>query len=86
MDTISVCPEKVHWSWIFLPVVLLILLFPPGLGLNVHLLYLGESSPRKLRGFLSLTGSIFIGLGKLTGQILGIKYGHKTELYGLKIL
>ncbi|XP_056885962.1 solute carrier family 2, facilitated glucose transporter member 11 isoform X1 [Takifugu flavidus] len=50
-----------------------------GLGLNVHLMYLGESSPKKLRGFLTLTGSIFIALGKLTGQIVGIKELMGTE-------
>ncbi|XP_061788654.1 solute carrier family 2, facilitated glucose transporter member 11-like [Nerophis lumbriciformis] len=44
-----------------------------GLGLSVHLMYLGESSPKKLRGFLTLTSSIFIGLGKVMGQIIGIK-------------
>ncbi|XP_069546709.1 solute carrier family 2, facilitated glucose transporter member 11-like [Brachyistius frenatus] len=44
-----------------------------GLGLSVHLMYLGESSPKKLRGFMTLTSSIFIGLGKVTGQIIGIK-------------
>ncbi|CAI5687340.1 unnamed protein product [Oreochromis niloticus] len=44
-----------------------------GLGLSVHLMYLSESSPKKLRGFLTLTSSIFIGLGKVVGQIIGIK-------------
>ncbi|XP_053723771.1 solute carrier family 2, facilitated glucose transporter member 11-like [Synchiropus splendidus] len=44
-----------------------------GLGLSVHLMYLGESSPKQLRGFLTLTSSIFIGFGKLVGQIIGIK-------------
>ncbi|KAM7402194.1 hypothetical protein PAMP_017458 [Pampus punctatissimus] len=44
-----------------------------GLGLSVHLMYLGESSPKKLRGFLTLTSSIFIGFGKVMGQIIGIK-------------
>nr|XP_061813653.1 solute carrier family 2, facilitated glucose transporter member 11-like [Nerophis lumbriciformis] len=44
-----------------------------GLGLNVQLMYLGESSPKKLRGFLTLTGSIFIGLGKVMAQIISIK-------------
>ncbi|XP_076012961.1 solute carrier family 2, facilitated glucose transporter member 5-like [Genypterus blacodes] len=50
-----------------------------GLGLSVHLMYLGECSPKKLRGFLTLTGSIFIGLGKVTGQIIGIKEIMGTE-------
>uniref|UniRef100_A0A3B4A6V0 Solute carrier family 2, facilitated glucose transporter member 5 n=1 Tax=Periophthalmus magnuspinnatus TaxID=409849 RepID=A0A3B4A6V0_9GOBI len=44
-----------------------------GLGLSVHLMYLGESSPKALRGFLTLTGSIFIAFGKVFGQIIGIK-------------
>ncbi|XP_046882508.1 solute carrier family 2, facilitated glucose transporter member 11-like [Hypomesus transpacificus] len=44
-----------------------------GLGLSVNLMYLGESSPKKMRGFMSLTCSIFIGLGKIIGQILGIR-------------
>ncbi|XP_071383050.1 solute carrier family 2, facilitated glucose transporter member 11-like [Centroberyx affinis] len=50
-----------------------------GLGLSVHLMYLGESSPKKLRGFLTLTSSIFIGLGKVMGQIVGIKELMGTE-------
>ncbi|XP_058486789.1 solute carrier family 2, facilitated glucose transporter member 11-like isoform X3 [Solea solea] len=50
-----------------------------GLGLSVHLMYLGESSPKKLRGFLTLTGSIFIGFGKVMGQIIGIKEMMGTE-------
>ncbi|XP_020789909.1 solute carrier family 2, facilitated glucose transporter member 11-like [Boleophthalmus pectinirostris] len=44
-----------------------------GLGVSVHLMYLGESSPKELRGFLTLTGSIFIAFGKVFGQIIGIK-------------
>ncbi|KAF3856264.1 hypothetical protein F7725_016987 [Dissostichus mawsoni] len=50
-----------------------------GLGLSVHLMYLGESSPKKLRGFMTLTGSIFIGFGKVIGQIIGIKEIMGTE-------
>uniref|UniRef100_A0A3Q2W6Z3 Solute carrier family 2, facilitated glucose transporter member 11-like n=1 Tax=Haplochromis burtoni TaxID=8153 RepID=A0A3Q2W6Z3_HAPBU len=49
-----------------------------GLGLCVHLMYLCESSPQKLRGFLTLTSSIFIGLGKVVGQIIGIKLMEQT--------
>uniref|UniRef100_A0A3B4G8M8 Solute carrier family 2, facilitated glucose transporter member 11-like n=1 Tax=Pundamilia nyererei TaxID=303518 RepID=A0A3B4G8M8_9CICH len=49
-----------------------------GLGLCVHLMYLCESSPQKLRGFLTLTSSIFIGLGKVMGQIIGIKLMEQT--------
>ncbi|XP_035651927.1 solute carrier family 2, facilitated glucose transporter member 11-like isoform X1 [Oncorhynchus keta] len=50
-----------------------------GMGLSVHLMYLGESSPKKLRGFLTLTSSIFIGLGKVMGQIVGIKEVMGTD-------
>ncbi|XP_036382178.1 solute carrier family 2, facilitated glucose transporter member 11-like [Megalops cyprinoides] len=44
-----------------------------GLGLSVHLMYLGESSPKKMRGFLTLTSSIFSAFGKLVGAIVGIR-------------
>ncbi|XP_041083140.1 solute carrier family 2, facilitated glucose transporter member 11-like isoform X2 [Polyodon spathula] len=44
-----------------------------GIGLNVHLMYLVESSPRELRGFMSLSSCVFIGLGKCLGQIFGLK-------------
>ncbi|XP_041639520.1 solute carrier family 2, facilitated glucose transporter member 11-like [Cheilinus undulatus] len=50
-----------------------------GLGLSVHLMYIGECSPKKLRGFLTLTCSIFIGFGKIMGQIIGIKEMMGTE-------
>ncbi|KAM3622523.1 uncharacterized protein V6R79_026204 [Siganus canaliculatus] len=50
-----------------------------GLGLSVHLMYLGESSPKALRGFLTLTGSIILALGKVLGQIVGIKEMMGTE-------
>uniref|UniRef100_A0AAQ4QF82 Solute carrier family 2, facilitated glucose transporter member 5 n=1 Tax=Gasterosteus aculeatus aculeatus TaxID=481459 RepID=A0AAQ4QF82_GASAC len=50
-----------------------------GLGLSVHLMYLGECSPKKLRGVMTLTGSIFVGFGKVMGQIIGIKELMGTE-------
>uniref|UniRef100_A0A8C7V6S1 Major facilitator superfamily (MFS) profile domain-containing protein n=1 Tax=Oncorhynchus mykiss TaxID=8022 RepID=A0A8C7V6S1_ONCMY len=50
-----------------------------GLGWNVQLMYLGESSPKKLRGFLTITITIFSSLGKVTGQIVGIKELMGTE-------
>lgn len=39
-----------------------------GLGGNVHVIYLGESSPKKIRGMVTLTASTFSSLGKLAGQ------------------
>ncbi|XP_066545318.1 solute carrier family 2, facilitated glucose transporter member 11 isoform X1 [Amia ocellicauda] len=50
-----------------------------GLGLSVHLMYLGECSPKKLRGFLTLSSAIFIGLGKVMGQICGLRELMGTE-------
>ncbi|XP_068598178.1 solute carrier family 2, facilitated glucose transporter member 11-like [Brachionichthys hirsutus] len=47
--------------------------FNNGVGLNVHLMYIGECSPNKLRGFLTSTVSIFAVFGKVFGQIIGIK-------------
>ncbi|CAL8335558.1 unnamed protein product [Merluccius merluccius] len=44
-----------------------------GLGLSVHLMYVGECAPKKRRGFLTLTASIFIAAGKVTGQIIAIR-------------
>lgn len=50
-----------------------------GLGLSVHLMYIGESSPKAFRGLMALTGSIFIAFGKVVGQIIGIKEIMGTE-------
>ncbi|KAL2090971.1 hypothetical protein ACEWY4_013234 [Coilia grayii] len=50
-----------------------------GLGINVHLMYLGESAPKRLRGFLSLTSSMYLSCGKLLGQVIGIKDLMGTE-------
>ncbi|KAM4707283.1 solute carrier family 2, facilitated glucose transporter member 11-like [Discoglossus pictus] len=53
--------------------------FYSGLGLNIHAHYVGESAPRKLRGFLNATGPLFITLGKLCGQIVGLREFFGTE-------
>ncbi|XP_030634468.1 solute carrier family 2 member 9, like 1 [Chanos chanos] len=44
-----------------------------GLGLNIHAIYLGESSPKKLRGMVTLTVATFVSLGKLAGQFAGLR-------------
>ncbi|KAM4050770.1 solute carrier family 2, facilitated glucose transporter member 9-like [Anomaloglossus baeobatrachus] len=44
-----------------------------GLGLNIHSQYVGEISDKKLRGFTNTSLSIFVTIGKLTGQILGLR-------------
>ncbi|XP_035376356.1 solute carrier family 2, facilitated glucose transporter member 11-like isoform X2 [Electrophorus electricus] len=51
--------------------------FTSGLGGSVHVLYLGESSLKELRGMVTLTAAIFLATGKLTGQIMGL-----SELLG----
>lgn len=58
---------------VYAGVLLCFSLCSTGLGVNAHLMYVGECSPKNLRGLLTLTPSIFIGLGKVVGQIIGIK-------------
>ncbi|XP_069835141.1 solute carrier family 2, facilitated glucose transporter member 9-like isoform X2 [Dendropsophus ebraccatus] len=43
-----------------------------GISLSVVPMYLGEISPKNLRGFLGLMPSIFICLGVFTAQVLGL--------------
>ncbi|XP_044131463.1 solute carrier family 2, facilitated glucose transporter member 5-like [Bufo gargarizans] len=44
-----------------------------GLGLNIHSQYAGEIADKKLRGFTSTSISIFVTIGKLAGQLLGLR-------------
>ncbi|XP_053555767.1 solute carrier family 2, facilitated glucose transporter member 9-like [Bombina bombina] len=53
--------------------------FYAGLGVNIHAHYAGECAPRKLRGFLNTTGPLFVTLGKLCGQIVGLREIFGTE-------
>ncbi|KAM6980848.1 solute carrier family 2 member 9, like 1 [Aplochiton taeniatus] len=46
--------------------------FTAGLGSNIHVIYLGESSPKKLRGMVTLTSATFVSIGKLAGQFVGL--------------
>ncbi|KAG7319233.1 hypothetical protein KOW79_017707 [Hemibagrus wyckioides] len=43
-----------------------------GLGGNIHSIYLGESSPKNIRGAVSVTMATFSSIGKLAGQIAGL--------------
>nr|XP_031362129.1 solute carrier family 2, facilitated glucose transporter member 11-like [Lonchura striata domestica] len=45
----------------------------PGFSLNIHPQYVGEISPKKLRGFTNSTVAVFLTLGKLTGQVVGLR-------------
>ncbi|XP_073411907.1 solute carrier family 2, facilitated glucose transporter member 9-like isoform X7 [Dendrobates tinctorius] len=46
--------------------------FAIGISLSVVPMYLGEISPKNLRGFLGLMPSLFICLGVFTAQVLGL--------------
>ncbi|XP_015259602.1 PREDICTED: solute carrier family 2, facilitated glucose transporter member 9-like [Cyprinodon variegatus] len=46
--------------------------YSSGLGVSLHLMYLGEISPRKIRGRVTLTSATFTSLGKLSGQFFGL--------------
>ncbi|KAA0707775.1 Solute carrier family 2, facilitated glucose transporter member 9 [Triplophysa tibetana] len=47
--------------------------FTSGLGGNIHTLYLGESSPKKIRGMVVLTTATFLFFGKLSGQFASLR-------------
>lgn len=49
-------------------------LYLSGVGLSLHVMYVGESSPRKIRGRVTLTVATFLSLGKLSGQFFGLTY------------
>uniref|UniRef100_A0A8C3TEP3 Solute carrier family 2, facilitated glucose transporter member 5 n=1 Tax=Chelydra serpentina TaxID=8475 RepID=A0A8C3TEP3_CHESE len=44
-----------------------------GFSLIIHPQYVGEISPKKLRGFSNSTLAVFLTLGKLSGQIFGLR-------------
>ncbi|XP_066465944.1 solute carrier family 2, facilitated glucose transporter member 11-like isoform X1 [Tiliqua scincoides] len=44
-----------------------------GVSMNIHGQYLGEVSPKKLRGFVATTASVFLSLGKALGQIMALR-------------
>ncbi|XP_029991250.1 solute carrier family 2 member 9, like 1 [Sphaeramia orbicularis] len=43
-----------------------------GLGGTIHIMYLGEISPRKIRGLVTLTYTTFLSFGKVSGQFFGL--------------
>uniref|UniRef100_A0A3Q2NWS5 Solute carrier family 2 member 9, like 1 n=1 Tax=Fundulus heteroclitus TaxID=8078 RepID=A0A3Q2NWS5_FUNHE len=51
------------------------------LGLSLHSMYLGEISPRKIRGRLTLTSATFASLGNLCGQFLGLEILGRRDLW-----
>ncbi|XP_061639798.1 solute carrier family 2 member 9, like 1 isoform X2 [Phyllopteryx taeniolatus] len=72
-------PRPVIWSWgrrlrehpCFLT-WMLPSLRSLALGMSTHLMYLGEISPRKIRGVVTVSSVTFKSLGKLSAQFLGL--------------
>ncbi|XP_065273970.1 solute carrier family 2, facilitated glucose transporter member 11-like [Emys orbicularis] len=50
-----------------------------GICMNAHGQYLGEISPKKLRGFANTSALVFLTLGKVLGQIMGLREFLGTE-------
>ncbi|XP_032561801.1 solute carrier family 2, facilitated glucose transporter member 11-like isoform X2 [Chiroxiphia lanceolata] len=50
-----------------------------GIHLSTHVQYAGEISPKKLRGFINVTSSVFFALGKTVARILGLRDLLGTE-------
>ncbi|XP_062821328.1 solute carrier family 2, facilitated glucose transporter member 11-like isoform X2 [Anolis carolinensis] len=50
-------------------------LFGVGIGISfsIHPQYVGEISPKRLRGFANATVAIFLTLGKVAGQVAGLR-------------
>ncbi|XP_060105701.1 solute carrier family 2, facilitated glucose transporter member 11-like [Heteronotia binoei] len=52
-----------------------------GVSLNIHGQYIGEVSPKKLRGFANTTSSAFFALGKAFGQLMGLREFLGTQTF-----
>uniref|UniRef100_A0A8C3KBJ1 Major facilitator superfamily (MFS) profile domain-containing protein n=1 Tax=Calidris pygmaea TaxID=425635 RepID=A0A8C3KBJ1_9CHAR len=66
-----------------------------GINMNAHVQYAGEISPKKLRGFVNVTTSVFLALGKAVARVLGLRYLYYSFssyflfiflLYGRKVV
>nr|XP_033693223.1 solute carrier family 2, facilitated glucose transporter member 11 [Tursiops truncatus] len=44
-----------------------------GVSMNVQPMYLGESTPKELRGAVAMTSAIFAALGVVMGQVVGLR-------------
>ncbi|XP_023273253.1 solute carrier family 2, facilitated glucose transporter member 5-like, partial [Seriola lalandi dorsalis] len=64
--------SKVAKSYEMIIVARILYGYSSGLGTSTHLIYLGEISPRKIRGMVTLTSATFGSLGKLFAQFCGL--------------
>ncbi|XP_077385363.1 solute carrier family 2 member 9, like 1 [Festucalex cinctus] len=46
--------------------------YSAALGVSAHLMYLGEMSPRKIRGTVTMSFTTFVSIGKLSAQFFGL--------------
>ena len=49
-----------------------------GVSMNVQPMYFGESAPKHLRGAVSLSSAVFTSFGLVAGQVVGLRWVHKT--------
>ncbi|XP_067288111.1 solute carrier family 2 member 9, like 1 isoform X2 [Pseudorasbora parva] len=71
--TVIMYISKPTYSFELILVARFLIGFGAGLGGNVHAIYLGESSPKKIRGMVTVTAANFLSLGKLAGQFAGLR-------------
>ncbi|XP_074535512.1 solute carrier family 2 member 9, like 1 [Halichoeres trimaculatus] len=67
-----VLPSKYAKSYEMIIISRILYGFSAGLSSSTHSMYLGEISPRKIRGLVTLSYSTFQSLGKLSGQFFGL--------------
>ncbi|XP_073681604.1 solute carrier family 2 member 9, like 1 [Garra rufa] len=73
LATVIMYISKPTYSFELILVARFLFGYGSGLGGNVHAIYLGESSPKNVRGMVTLTSATFIALGKLSGQFVGLR-------------
>ncbi|XP_052425736.1 solute carrier family 2 member 9, like 1 [Carassius gibelio] len=73
VPTVIMYISKPTYSFELILVARFLFGFGAGLGLNLHTIYLGESSPKKIRGMVTVTVTTFMSLGKLLGQFVGLR-------------
>ncbi|KAM4707281.1 solute carrier family 2, facilitated glucose transporter member 5-like [Discoglossus pictus] len=72
--------SKVAGSYEMIVIGRLLYGFTIGIGMNIYVQYLGEISPRNLRGFINTSAPLFVTSGKLWGQIVGLSEVLGTEM------
>ncbi|XP_076012900.1 solute carrier family 2 member 9, like 1 [Genypterus blacodes] len=61
--------------------------FSAGMGMGLHLMYLGEISPQKIRGKVTLTLATFTSFGKLLGRFFGLsEILGREELWNILLI